>query len=508
MKKRKIITIVTLLLISLSAICWYLYFYKDKKFTKQWFIQNIKKFTKSWSWSSTWEITNQNDPWFDEKTVKEKIEFLRKKIKLKWLIDSWNNFLESQYYIFALNDYLKASSEDPKDKSIVNKIANTYFLMKNFSRSYGYYKQISDYDKLNKDDVMLSLIYSREITKESKQYLFDQIDYFKLWEEKTFYYKTSINCVEDLHRCKQIFMDYIAQKDKLGLKIETKEIQDIKNAFINYDNFKVNDLAYKNALLIWVFLENKLYPVAIWLWKKLLIEKPNYKSIIQIIWKSYFELWKYREAKKYLTDYLELEIDNKDVVYLLWIINSELKEYVLSNIYLKSAMDKWYSPTINLRRRMLYNFWELWENKKMMENFKELIEKEPKLERNDLYLYIYYSIVNKNLDEAERIAKKWVELFKDDDNFYGYLWWINKEKWNNIDSEKYLLKWLDLNSKNAMINLYLWNLELEKTNYSKALLYFKKTVTYDKTWDFSSVAEEKLKEVEEKMKLQNEEEKK
>jgi len=62
---------------------------------------------------------------------------------------------------------------------------------------------------------MLSLLYSKEITKENKQYFFDEIDYFKLGEEKTFYYKTSINCLEDFHRCKQVFADYISQKEKL-----------------------------------------------------------------------------------------------------------------------------------------------------------------------------------------------------------------------------------------------------------------------------------------------------
>jgi hypothetical protein len=124
--------------------------------------------------------------------------------------------------------------------------------------------------------------------------------------------------MEDIHKCKAIFEDYINQKEKSWKKIETKEMLDIKEAFINYNNFQVNDLAYKNALIIWVFLKNRLYPVAINLWKSILIEKQNYKPILLIIWKSYFELWKYSEAKKYLTSYIDLEPNDSAVLYLLW----------------------------------------------------------------------------------------------------------------------------------------------------------------------------------------------
>jgi hypothetical protein len=42
----------------------------------------------------------------------------------------------------------------------------------------------------------------------------------------------------------------------------------------------------------------------------------------------------------------------------------------------------------------------------MLNSFRELIENEKDIEANDLYLYIYHSIENNKLNEAERISIK------------------------------------------------------------------------------------------------------
>jgi len=445
-------------------------------------------------------ITKKNSQ-TESEIVQQQIDSLKKKMKIKWLVNSWDSFLENKYYLFALKDYLKANIESPYDKNIINKIWLTYFSMKNFSRAYWYFRKINDYKNLDKDKAILSLFYSKEINLKNMQYFFTEIDYFNLSDEKTFYYKNSIKCLEDLSICKKVFSDYLDDKDKKWLKIESPELNDIKTAFTNYENFKLDDSSYKNAILIWVFLKNKLYTIAINLWKKILIDKPNYKPVMLIVWKSYFELWKYKDAKIYLNNYLELEPNDVDVVYLLWIINSENDEYIVSNIYLKSAIDKWYKKTINIRRRMIYNFAELWETAKMLDTFKELMEKEKNLDKNDYSLYIYYNIINWRLNEAEDMGLKSINLFKDDDNFYGYLWWIYKEKWNTEEAEKYLNKWLELNPQNPIINLNLWQIAMQKEEYSKALIYLKNTISFDKSEDFATIAKDELEKV--KLRLNN-----
>jgi hypothetical protein len=92
------------------------------------------------------------------------------------------------------------------------------------------------------------------------------------------------------------------------------------------------------------------------------------------------------------------------------------------------------------------------------------------------------------------------------------MWWIiMKEKnnilMNNIDWEKnkinkeviykesktFIDKWLLQNPKNPMLNFVKWKLEIKLNHPDKAFIYFKKTISLDKDWEFKKLAEEELK---------------
>jgi tetratricopeptide (TPR) repeat protein len=91
-------------------------------------------------------------------------------------------------------------------------------------------------------------------------------------------------------------------------------------------------------------------------------------------------------------------------------------------------------------------------------------------------------------------------MFPNDDNFYGYLWWIQKENLHIIDATRNLEKWLSINPKNPMINLHLWEIYIIKEDYENALEYLQNTISFDKTDDFSSIATQDLAIVKEKLK--------
>jgi len=52
----------------------------------------------------------------------------------------------------------------------------------------------------------------------------------------------------------------------------------------------LEDIYYKDALIIARFFQDKMYPLAIQLGNQLEAEKPNYKAILKVIAESYFEL--------------------------------------------------------------------------------------------------------------------------------------------------------------------------------------------------------------------------
>ena len=425
--------------------------------------------------------------------IENKIEKLRKRFEFKGLISLWDSYSWDGDYLLALKKYLEVYKENPLDESIIKKIADTYFFMWKYRLAYKNYSKIKNYNNLNKDRAILSLLYHKEISIENFDYIFKEIESFDLWEQKLFYYKTILSCLKDFHVCKKTFQDYIYWNEEGKELIE--ELQDIKNAIDNYRNFKVDQVYYKNALLVWSFFQNELYPISIHLWKNILQEKHDYKPILQIIWKSYFELWEYKLAKKYLSSYYELQYDDLDTVYLLWVISLKLKDYIISSVLLNKALDQWHDQVLNIRRNLVFNYFQLWETEKMLEELKLIIESIEKTTVLDYRLAIYHHIINDKFDLAEDFAIKWIEIYPLEVYFYAYLWWIYIEKWDLSLATENIDKWLELDNRNPMLLYYKWILEMKKWDSWDPFIYFKRVTIEDKSWDFWNLARKKLKEI-------------
>jgi len=416
--------------------------------------------------------------------IDTKIDTLKKKISLKWLIAKWNSFYEQEEYTIALIKFLQISKEIPNDQETLNKIWNIYYEMKKFDKAYNYYSKITDYINLDKEKSINSLIfsYTNKLTKENVDTILKEIDKFKLNEPELFYYKNSLSCIEDFSLCKLNFEKHINTNNSQtwslatnwnNKKIEFKNLENINNALINYNNFKLDDLSYKNALISGAFFSNASYSLAIEISKKILLEKPNYKPILKIIAKSYYELWFYDDAKKFLIQFNEIDESDPEINYFLWIIYQKLHSYVLSSIHFKKAIDSWYTNTIEARRRIIFNYSEVWETQKMLTAFKDLINKEKdKLELEDLNLAIYFHLNNSELETAEVFSNYWLKNFENKSIFYWYLWWIQLEKSSslkNIKNTRDLKKLEKLINSNILDNIQNINNSTGSLNWSGAL---------------------------------------
>ena len=456
---------------------------------------SLKVDTSSWK-TNTWSNIDNTDTKKEDieksdikgDAIKSKIEILRKRLSLKNLLIKWDTYSTNNQYEEALNKYLDVLKESPEDDKVKEKIAETYFNMKDFSSSYSYYKKMTNYDWVDKNKVVLSLLLSKPIFSEDINYLSGALNSIWLNQEELFYYKNSISCTKDFSLCKQEFQDYFSENQNINFE----PLIDIKNSIDNFYNSDIKDLYYKDALIIWSFFKNSLYTLVIPLWKNLLLEKVWYKPIIKMLWKSYYEIWDFDNAKDFLNKYFEIDQDDVWVVYLIWVINMESSNYILSNVFLNKALDKWYEPKIDVLRRLAYNYWELWDEKRLLETLNNLYKQKEDLDKSDMAIIVYYNILNENYDFAKEISLEWLKSDTEDDLFYAYLWLIEKELWDLKESEFFLSKWYEINSKNPMINLYLWQLEKEKWNKIKALLYFKKAVALDSDWEFGLEAKDEL----------------
>ena len=445
-----------------------------------------------------------------EQINKEKIKNLRKRSTLKWEIEIAKMYLNNNEYIIALPKYLKIFKKIPNDEWIIREISYIYFSLKKFKSAYSFFKKIKKYDDSDKHFALKSLISSKELTSENILKIKTEIKHFWLNEQEKFYYTNSLLCVIDFSLCKKIFTDYFQKSQKEKKKIIFEELNTINSALINYKNFKLSDLSYKNALITWAFFSNWLYKVAIKTWEKILIEKKDYKPIIKIIAKSYFELWEYDKSKEYLLQYIKIDKKDSEISYLLWFMYWKLHDYVLSSIHLKNSIEMWYTNSIDARRMIIYNYNQVWEIDKMLKSFKEMVKKED-ITMSDINLAIYHHIINEKIKEAKEITlfamwrystkdkKTNKNIIKNGDTLYWYLWRIQlKEEdveWHMRVAEKNLNLALELNPKNSMIHYVMWKLRLKEWKKDKALECFEKVIKLWNIEEFSRLAEEEIKKI-------------
>lgn len=437
-------------------------------------------------WDHEEELKNIEISW--EKS-NSKIDLLKKKIKLKWLITKANMYYDENEHIIALFQYQQILKDIPKDEEINIKVWDIYYKMNKFKKANEYYLKFKNSKFLDKDKAILSLVNEKWVSKENILELEKEIDSFEISDEKKFYYKNSISCVIDYSLCRENFQKYF-EKNK---NIESEEMKIIESAFENYKNFRTNDIYYKAAFITWAFYQNSFYYVALKTSENILSQKNNYSPIMKVAAKSAYEIWDYIKAKNYLIELKKSFWNDPEISYFLWRIYEKLKDRVLALVHYKKAISDNYKDITDVKRRIVFLYFEGWETKKMLSAFDELLNSDIKnLNENDFSLAIYYNILNENFKKAEDYSKKAIELFENNALFYWYYSWILLQN-DDLTSrdlkiiEENIDKSLKINNKEPMILMVKWIYELKMKHYDKSIITLKLAHWLDKNWEYKDI---------------------
>jgi len=104
--------------------------------------------------------------------------------------------------------------------------------------------------------MVFSLMYANPLTKENLHYIHSELKNIPLEPEQEFYYTNALTCVVDFSLCKKNFSDYFTQQEENTSSIINEDLESIKQALLHYENFQLDDVSYKNALVTGAFFEN------------------------------------------------------------------------------------------------------------------------------------------------------------------------------------------------------------------------------------------------------------
>lgn len=477
-----------ILLIILSIWLWWFFYFKNIKTQKD--IQEII--------SNTWiseedkkdlqeDLSNKN---IDKTEVNNKINNLKNKIKLKWLISKANMYYDENEYMIALMEYQKILKNIPNDEEINAKIWDIYYKIHKYKKANEHYEKIKNSKFLDKEKAIFSLINDNWIDKENIEEIKKKINDFEINEEEKFYYTNSITCIVDYSLCRDSFQKYF-EKNK---NFEIQELKTMFEAFENFKNFKDNSLYYKAAFVTWAFFQNWFYYVSLKTSEWILKEKWDYKPMMKVASKSAYEIWDYISAKKYLTEIRKTEENDPEVSYFLARVYEKLNDKVPALVNYQKALKDWHKDIIDIKRRIIFLYFDAKENKKMLKEFDELLRIDSKeINENDYSLAIYYNIIDNNIDKARHYTEKWIKIFwEKTEVFYWYMAWIMLQRENLSNIELRIIKAnIDkankINKNNPMILMVNWIYEVKIKNYEKAILNLKSANSFDKSGEYKEI---------------------
>ena len=468
---------------------------------------------------------NSQSVWSDSETpnleaANTKYEVLKNNELYKESIDAWDSYFVENKLISALRNYQIAQKIIPDDDVLKLKIWDVHYELKNFKLAYDSFKWRDDIEWFSKRKEVFSLFNTyNEFSEEDIENLKKELQELQFTEEERIYYLNSLQCIVDFSKCKQFFKDYFYAPENVNIELE--ELLRIKDGLEAYEWSETEDLNYKNALIIGKFFENRHYSVVLKLWKDLLEEFPDYESVIQMVAKSYYELWFYDEAHEILKPLHERKLKDAKISYFMWVINIRRKLFLSSSIYFNKALDAWYEPVIDAKRKLVYNYFLIDNKEKMYLKLNDLLYEEG-VQESDFALWIYQALQDEKYDFALEYAKRGTVNFPESARFYGYVADIHMRLWKNDLAIKAIETGKRLNPNEPSLLYYSWKIEFEEKKYNRAILSFKRVISASwgewefvesakaqiqavvKTRDDEKKAAEKLKKQEERKKQQDE----
>ncbi len=491
------------MLLVIFLVLWYsLYFFSDKlKFDDSNFAGAILE-ESTWSWDLD-ELPYENDPFLDSNSVDDvaeepnqnaainKYDVLKNNELYKKSIDTWDSFFVENKLISALKNYQTAQKIIPVDKELELKIWDVYYELKNYKFAFKHYKGNDTVPGFSKSKEVLSLFYwYYELWEEDIEALKTELQTLKFEEQEWVYYLNSLQCIVDFSKCKQFFKDYFYSPENLNIEFE--ELQRIKDGLEAYDNSETDDINYKNALVIGKFFENRQYPIVLRLWNELLEEFPDYESVIQMVAKSYYELWLYDEAHNILKPLHERKLSDAKISYFMWVINIRRKLFLSSSIYFNKALESWYEPVIDAKRKLVYNYFLIDNKEKMYLRLNDLLYEEGVAE-SDFALWIYQALQDEKFDFALDYAKRGTVNFPETARFYGYIADIYMRVWKYDLATSALETWKRLDPLEPSIVYYEWKIAFANKDYNKAFITFKRVISLSRwEWEFVESAKVQL----------------
>lgn len=243
----------------------------------------------------------------------------------------------------ALDYYLPILEKLREDIVLHRKIAEAYFLLKDWKNAYLHfvYVPLDELGPENQKNMIFSLFYDENFLQKK-----DELLKLKLTNEQKEYYNTIAECYLSIENCLTLLENYSGN--------ETRLIS-LKNIISDYSKISPSE-EYRDLLISRQLYEQKMYRLVGMFTASILANNPNYYEAIKMRAFSLYEIGKYSESIELMLKYYEKNSSDMEVIIRLGEAYTNIGEYTMANLYLNNAILAGYEKKTLLERRLAYNY--------------------------------------------------------------------------------------------------------------------------------------------------------
>jgi tetratricopeptide (TPR) repeat protein len=295
---------------------------------------------------SVWQSSSQDQAtkkYTTTITAEKKLELARSRRKEINSIRKWDYYIIKNNPEEALTYYLQVAEKLPDDIVIQKKIAHAYILQRDWKNAYHYYTRVpvSELTQLEQREMLSALFFD-----DGQLDRLGELDRIGFATGELEYARMIDICYTGIHDCVISLTSYSGSVER---------VLDLQKVITDAPKIS-SDKEYRNFALAARLYTDTQYRAVEKITAEILSNRSDYSEVKKLAGFARYQIGYYNQAQSILLEYLEQNPKDLEVIVKLGEIAFAQRDYITSNLYLNNAILEWYTPKVNLERRLAYNY--------------------------------------------------------------------------------------------------------------------------------------------------------
>lgn len=406
-------------------------------------------------------------------------------------LEKGNYFFERGFLTFAVNEYVKAASVEPKRPEPYLKLLETYFALGDYEKAKRNAETLLLLDPAsNEVRYWLIQIHLKQGAFPEAKALLDELRALAVSDPQLDYSQALLDLSENRYESAKKLLKEASSKPSLLPSLK-ENIDRLLGAFQEFEFAQAAETLYLDELLARALNQNKEYELAVFKLKAILKTRADLRDSWILLGFSYLNLGEYYFALTSFQRAYELDSEWPATQYFLGLTYKELKDSNQAITYFNYALKNQFEPRVVILRQLADLYLETKDYETAVKTYRAVLD----LSDGDVNsfvrpIWLYLDLLEKP-EEALKLAELAIVSFPNNAMAYNLLGWSQSRNGDFREAEKNLKKALELDPNLVGAHYNLGKLYEAGGNLNDALKAYEKAYTLDQSGSLGRLAAER-----------------